>query len=469
MPRVIGFSVTMLLLGGLAAYVFLYLPQRLEAPTPPTRNDVEAHAPKPGTTGDVIAPFEAADSAHARKEAQAKLAQFFELKTQLEEQLNVSAWGAEDLERITARAMAADQTFVEERYQESLDEYAAAVADLANLVGKGEALYDAAIEDGESALAKLDHAAAVGAFGRGLTVRPNDPTAERGLERAAIVPEIVELLRQSDRAVLRGEFVAADDYLAQVRALNPTTPGLDERASEIAGAKSVERRRAILSNGFGALERGDHDAAIAAFKRVLNDNPNDPDGHAGLQQAEQARLLAEIDRLRDQAESQESEDRWTDALATYDAVLAIDRSLRFARDGKARIAKRVALIESMQEFINDPGVLSDDHEFSRAKRVLADAGADVGAGPRFRGQVDELRAIVERSSVPVPLVIDSDNETQIMIQKVGPVGTFLRNELMLRPGRYVIVGSRDGYRDVRDEIILEPDSEPVDIRCTEPI
>lgn len=460
----------MLLLGGLAAYVFLYLPQRVETPATVARNDVDAPAArKPGAPGDVVAPFEAADSAHARKEAQAKLAEFFEQKTRLEEQLNVNAWGAEDLERITERAKAADQMFVEERYQESLNEYAAAVADLGALVEKGNSLYDAAIGDGESALASLDHPAAVEAFERALMVRPNDPAAQNGLARAAIVPEIVDLLRQSDRAVLRGEFVTADDYLNQVRALDPTTPGLDARTSEIAGAKAVERRKAILSEGFGALERGDHGAAIAAFKRVLDDNPNDADGHAGLQQAEQARLLAEIDRLRDLAESHESEDQWTEALATYDEVLAIDRSLRFARDGKARIAKRVALIESMQEFIDDPGVLSDDNEFSRARRVLADAGADTGAGPGFRAQVDALRAIVERSSVPVPLVIDSDNETEILIQKVGPVGSFLRNELMLRPGRYVIVGSRDGYRDIRNEIILEPDSGPVDIRCTEPI
>jgi len=71
------------------------------------------------------------------------------------------------------------------------------------------------------------------------------------------------------------------------------------------------------------------------------------------------------------------------------------------------------------------------------------AVADTDAGPRFEAQVLELRAIIQRSAVPVPLIIDSDNETEIRIPKVSIIGTFLRNELMLRPGRYVIVGSRD--------------------------
>ena len=459
----------MALLGGLAAYVFLYLPERVEAPAPLARGEPASDVRSPGASGDVVAPFEAADSAHARKAAQAKLAEFFELKTQLEEQLNVGAWGGEDLDRITNRAKAADTMFVEERYGESLDEYAGAVGDLAALVDQGNAMYATAIANGEAALAGLDHATAVEAFERALLVRPGDANAKSGLERAAMVPELVDLLRQTDRAVLRGEFVAAHEFLNRVRTLDPTAPGLDERAAEIAATMAIERRKATLSEGFGALERDEHDRAVAAFKRVLENDPNDADAHAGLQQAERARLLAEVDRLRRQAERQESEGRFADALATYDAVLSIDRSLRFARDGKTRIANRVALVESMRAFIDDPGALSDDSEFSRAKGVLAEAAAVPGADPGFRARVDELRTIIEQSSVPVALVIDSDDETEITIQKVGPLGTFLRTELMLRPGRYVIVGSRDGYRDIRDEILLKAGSQPVDIRCTEPI
>lgn len=469
--RVLGFSVTMLALGTLAVFVFVYLPERVEAPVPPPRGGEQAaeSGRSQGLPGDIVAPFEAADLARARQQAEDKLAEFFQLEGVLLEQLNVDAWGADDLQRIKDRASTGDEMFVEGRYQESLDEYAAAVRDLAALADKGRSLFKSAIENGRAALAALDHATAVEAFALALSIRPNDPEAAAGRDRAAALPEVVELLRQSERAVLRGEYAAADRYLAQVRALDPATPGLGERTAKIAQARATERRRATLSEGFGALERGEHDKALAAFNRILKDNPADPDGLAGLQQAEQARLLAEIDRLRELAEEQESKDEWTAALATYDNVLGLDPSLRFARDGKARIATRVRLVESMQRFLDDPGLLSDDDEFARATEVLAEASADAVAGPLLRKQLDDLRAVVERSSVPVPLIIDSDNETEIIIQKIGTIGTFLRHEVKLRPGRYTIIGSRDGYRDVRDEIILEPGAEPVDIRCTEPI
>ena len=102
--------------------------------------------------------------ARAREQAEAKLAEFFALESQLHEQLNVTAWGADDLDRVKDRAGAGDQMFMEGRYQESLDEYAGAVEDMAALADKGRALFRSAIENGQVALAELDHEGAVEAF-----------------------------------------------------------------------------------------------------------------------------------------------------------------------------------------------------------------------------------------------------------------------------------------------------------------
>ena len=460
----------MLGLGAVAAYVFFYLPQRVEAPVQVRTVDsaVEDRARKESAP-DIVAPFEAAELARARKQAQDQLAEFVEHELRLVQQMNVGVWGAAELAQVKGRASAADQMFAERRYQEALDEYAAATEDLVALEAKGDAVFQADVAQGKVALEKLDHPHAVAAFERALAVRPQDPGATTGAERASRLPKVIELLRESDRAALRGDYAAAEEYLGRVRALDPDTTGLTERTVEIAATRASERRKATLSEGFKALGRREHDRALAAFNRVLEGDPNDGDALAGVQQAKQAKLLARIDALRDAARRQEREDRWTEALATYDDALGLDPTLRFARDGKARIGARLALLEAMTRFVDDPGLLSAADEFSTAKDVLAQASAETVAGPRFETQVAALRAIVERSSVPVPLVIVSDNATEVVIHKVGVIGTFARRELMLRPGRYVIVGSQDGCRDVREEIILAPDTAPVDIRCVERI
>ena len=162
-------------------------------------------------------------------------------------------------------------------------------------------------------------------------------------------------------------------------------------------------------------------------------------------------------------------EQWADALATFDRALAIDPSLQFASEGRDAVAVRKALIDAMQRIVADPTLLSADREFEAAQRTLSEATALRGAGDTFAARLARFEAVLERAAVPVPLVLLSDNATEVTIYKVGPMGAFERRELALRPGRYVIVGSRDGCRDVRKEIVLAADTAPVDIRCMERI
>jgi hypothetical protein len=58
-----------------------------------------------------------------------------------------------------------------------------------------------------------------------------------------------------------------------------------------------------------------------------------------------------------------------------------------------------------------------------------------------------------------------------MIQRVGVLGSFARQEVDLKPGRYVAVGTRAGYRDVRREFLVAPGEprEAIQVRCVEPL
>jgi hypothetical protein len=87
------------------------------------------------------------------------------------------------------------------------------------------------------------------------------------------------------------------------------------------------------------------------------------------------------------------------------------------------------------------------------------------------GQVAELDALISAAETPVRIALTSDNATEVTVYRVGSLGVFERKDLELLPGRYTVVGSRAGFRDVRREITLLPGSPPatVVIRCEEPI
>jgi hypothetical protein len=69
------------------------------------------------------------------------------------------------------------------------------------------------------------------------------------------------------------------------------------------------------------------------------------------------------------------------------------------------------------------------------------------------------------------VVLQSDGLTQVSIYHVGRLGQFTSQTLELRPGTYTVVGSRPGYRDVRQTLTVKPGSNQItlDIRCEEPV
>jgi hypothetical protein len=69
----------------------------------------------------------------------------------------------------------------------------------------------------------------------------------------------------------------------------------------------------------------------------------------------------------------------------------------------------------------------------------------------------------------VPVTLTSDAATEVTISQLGALGKFARKEVQLRPGRYVLIGSRDGRRDVRRELMVVPQMPPVEIVCQESI
>ena len=106
-----------------------------------------------------------------------------------------------------------------------------------------------------------------------------------------------------------------------------------------------------------------------------------------------------------------------------------------------------------------------------ATNLLLDITRIQPTGPRLEDQKNELSRLLKRAATPVPVTLISDELTEVAIFKIGKFGTFARQDLELRPGVYVAVGNRAGYRDVRIEFRVAPEVEmqPIVILCEESI
>ena len=191
----------------------------------------------------------------------------------------------------------------------------------------------------------------------------------------------------------------------------------------------------------------------------------------GLLQADAAEKLERIADLRREADRLESSERWDEAAVRYAEVLALDGTIVFAREGERRCRDRGELARQLDFHIAHRDRLSADAVFDEASALLEEARATEPAGPQHRRQVEDLAALIRVADVKVRVRLESDDETEVTVYRVGRLGKFESHELELRPGTYTVVGSRRGYRDVRRTLVVVAGQrpEPLVVRCEERI
>ena len=162
---------------------------------------------------------------------------------------------------------------------------------------------------------------------------------------------------------------------------------------------------------------------------------------------------------------------WSEAAAAYAAVLALDPTIRFAQEGQANATTRHDLSVRLEAHIAHPDRLSSDQVLEDAGAVLAEAQQVANPGPLLTRQMERLAAQIEVAATPIRVSLVSDDETEVLVFRVGRLGTFERRTLDLRPGSYTVVGTRAGYRDVRRTLEVTPGRADISltIRCKEKI
>ena len=138
----------------------------------------------------------------------------------------------------------------------------------------------------------------------------------------------------------------------------------------------------------------------------------------------------------------------------------MDGNSRFAGQGTARAQDDIRLNKRIRFFLEKPGALEADRQLQNALALLDETGGFKVRGPRLNARIEQLKALVETAQTPVRLTIESDNNTEVAVYKIGKFGRFTVHELFLRPGTYTVVGSRDGYQDVRKILRVESGQQP---------
>ena len=322
----------------------------------------------------------------------------------------------------------------------------------------------AAIDAGLAAEARRQYGIALG-------IDPANAAARRGLRRAETLDAVRTLLGQAAEFERSGQLPAAEQAWRKALALDPDTTAAREALARVQAQQAASAFSTAVADGLAALSRKDYAAARTAYERAGRIRPGAPEVKEGLEQVERALGDRTIAGHLESARQAEQQERWRDALTEYRAALAIDAQLLDAQRGVERVEPRVMLDAALSSYLERPERLFSDGIRGAARATLAQAAAIPGPGPVLTRQVTEVRSLLAAAETPVRLVIASDSRTDVTIYRVGRLGAFDRKDMELLPGRYTVVGTRAGFRDVRREITIMPGHAPPElvIRCEEQI
>jgi tetratricopeptide (TPR) repeat protein len=455
-------------------FVFFLLPGLVESPggaksPEPQPKSVTAAAPRAPSAGEPTAQ---------------DLEQLAELKRQAEqlhgplgkrlaalEHRDAAAWGAAALADARARLATSDAATGRRDFAAAIVALQAAAQTLDGLEKQVPEVLRRLIGEGNAALDAGRSLDATQKFSAALRVDSGSAAARAGLNRARVLDDVLKEVSVASRDEQAGDVRAAAAAYQRALALDPANRSARDGLARLQARASGDAYSTAMAQGLAALARKDYVGARGAFESAGRLRPGAPEVAEGLRQVEQAGRTRDIAATLARARQAEQEERWSAALATYRDALKADATLIEGQQGAERSEPRAMLDAQLQSFVDSPERLFSQDGRGIARSVLARATQVPQPGPRLAGQIGRVSQLLKQAETPIRVAFTSDNATDVQIYRVGKLGLFEHRDFELMPGRYTVVGTRSGYRDVRKEISLLPGAPPPElvIRCEEPI
>jgi len=444
----------------------LPLERRVEVTTPASVTGTST--PQAGI--NAVSPFTEAQRSLQRKEAQDVLARLLAAQGELS-LLEVETWAETEYGEALSTAEIGDNAYLQQDFTGARDRYQESLDSLQQLLENVPTVLSQYLVEGEAALAANNSVQALENFSLAIKLDPDSERAQIGLERANSLDEVNAKLTEGIALLEAGDLNGARELFGAAVDLDSNSAEA-RRLFEDANRQLLESRFArVMSEGFNLLQNEQPEQAIEAFERAAAIGVNRNQAEAAIQQTRDAVARVAIDRFGGDANTAQNAEQWQQAVDAYQQVLEIDPNLIFAQQGLDYAGKRLRLDQLLEGAIANPERFADDEVYQQTVDVYFTGRAIESPGSRLLSQLDRLQVLLENSQVPETVSFVSDNSTRVTLLRVAELGQFEATSLDLKPGRYVAIGIREGYRDVRQEFLVGFGQTPnaVVIRCEEEI
>ncbi|MGD9157842.1 MAG: hypothetical protein PVG39_05515 [Desulfobacteraceae bacterium] len=408
-------------------------------------------------------------------EAKGLLKKTLKLLVDLESQ-GVKTWGAYKMVTSYEEAMNSltkANSFLDNRqFDDAIKLYNQSIEQLEQLSAGRDKRLQQALIDGQTAVFRFDRASAAAHFKIALAIDSDNEEAKTGINRANVMDRVVELISKAKKGETSGNLDLARKLYGDALALDSGYQVLKDDLERVNGLILERDFKDSMSVAITSLDKKDFSKARLALNKAKRLKPDDPGIKDLEQQIDRMALSDNVQKLKDIAAEYEKKEKWQEALDTYLKILKLDANTGFARKGREKALDMIKLYSQVKNYISNPGDLQELKNLEHARNLYALAVSESDACPNLSRMAGRLNKLIKSYSRAVPVLIQSDNMTDVLVYKVGRFEKFNEQKLDLRPGQYKALGTRSGYRDVVVLFTVPPDGKDVttvSISCEEKI
>ncbi|MBL4822908.1 MAG: hypothetical protein JKX90_05210 [Colwellia sp.] len=405
-----------------------------------------------------------------RRAAQEVLSTLLQQQQVLEDQ-HVELWNADKFSQAIKTAESGDFLYRSQKFDQAITTYNRALQQLNDISAQADSIFSDYLEQGLQALAANNAQKAKEKLQVALYISENNKMARSAFDRAIVLDQVLLLVKAGEVLIDELLLIKAKEKFTQAYALDHHSPRVNQQLLIVNQAIMTRAYSTAMSAGYRHLQIQQFKLAIKNFTLADKINPNKADAKGAIEQTQNKRTQFYIaDHIKKAQNFEHSED-WLLAKDSYQAALTLDGSLMHARLGVIRTLARGNLEKKILYIINKPQRLANRNVYQQAMLTQQQAQQIKQPGVKLAQQIHSVEQVLLQMTTPVSLRIESDNQTRITLHRVGELGSFLSKNISLRPGDYTLVGSRNGFRDVRQDFTLMPASQlkKIIILCNEKV
>lgn len=432
---------------------------------------ITANAEQPETVQTTPdSPWSDAQLAKQRREAQEVLSKILDIQEKLENK-KVELWAQAGFQQAMDTAANGDVEYRQRSFTKAQENYRQSLHLFEALIAQVDGVYDQQMTQGQQAIDNSQPQQAITSYQLALYLKADSQEAQQGLKRAKAQDEVIALVQSGSQLMKRKDLSKAKQTFEQALSLDPASQPAKDQLIKVKLLIIDDNFTQSMSAGFKALNQQQFVQAIAAFKRATKIKPAAADAAESLVQAKNRYVQAQIAAHFEQATSHEQSEQWHSANKLYREILKLDKSVIKARVGDIRSGVRAKLDDDLIKTLEQPQRLASASVYREGQAYYRDGKSIKNPGPKLTGQLSQLSQLLTSVKVPVPVQLKSDNQTTVTLYKVGELGSFTAKNMDLKPGKYTLIGTRNGYRDIRREFTLMPNSQitTIVVQCEEKI